>query len=413
MSRHYARISPPPLKRRKVAPSSITTEVPTTPASASPPKRTIRLFSWNINGINPFLPSSSKKITSFFKPSQPSGDSRNDDPLNPETQGPSLRTFLRRHNWPEILFLQEIKIKRGDDKTEASLLSSLNTPLDSSDDLGEDGTRSYTLHTSLPRDKYNAKGFGGKLYGVATIIRQDFAERFVEKVRYPEWDLEGRVSIVEMRSQWQSDVGEGSPNTTVKAERVPVKPLAMINIYAVNGTSAPYRSPKTGLVSGTRHDHKLAFHTRLRDECLDLESKGFHVVVAGDLNVARGLWDGHPNLRTFPRQHCLNRSDFNGEFFGEEDNKRAGAYLSRDDGRGSEKCLDAVDVYRATHGERRKYTWISRNGEWGSSCDRVDLIFVSKGLWENGRVAGADILDSPLERGPSDHVPVWVEIIMG
>ncbi|KAM7210122.1 Endonuclease/exonuclease/phosphatase [Rhypophila decipiens] len=418
MSRNYDRISPPPLKRRKVAPSSIPTEVPTTPASASPPKRAIRLFSWNINGISPLVPSSSKKITSFFGPSQPNGNSLNNDPLNLETQGPSLRAFLRRHNWPEILFLQEIKIKQGDDKTEALLLSSLNTPLDSSDDLGEDGTRSYTLHTSLPRDKYNAKGFGGKLYGVATIIRQDFAERFVEKVRYPDWDLEGRVSIVEMKrtqnitSSRPSDIGNSGPFPRPHTE--PIKPLAMMNIYAVNGTSAPYRSPKTGLVSGTRHDHKLAFHTRLRDECLDLESKGFHVVVAGDLNVARGLWDGHPKLRTFPKQHCLNRSDFNVKFFGEDDNKRAGAYLSKNDGKKGtgEKCLDAVDVYRATHGDRRKYTWISRNGEWGSSCDRVDLIFVSKGLWEAGRVVGADILDSPLERGPSDHVPIWIEINM-
>lgn len=404
MNRNRDKISPPPLKRRKVASSPIPpilTEIPTQPVSRSA-KQTIRLFSWNINGIDAFLPSSSKTITQFFKPSNSiSNEARHthDEPTRGSHE-PSLRTFLRRHNWPEILFLQEIKLRYGDNKTQAALLASLNAPLDSTEDGEGDEARTYTVYTSLPRDKYNAKGFGGKLYGVATIIRQDIARRQVERVRYPDWDLEGRVSIVEMKNHDDSKC----------------KPLAMVNIYAVNGTSAPYRSPQTGIVTGTRHDHKLAFHTRLRDECLDLESKGFHVVVAGDLNIARGFWDGYPNLRTFPKQHCVNRADFNAKFFAEEDNSRAGAYvLELDDGQegqAQQKCLDAVDVYRGMHGYRRKYTYFPRNKEWGSSCDRVDLIFVSKGLWKDRRVVGTDILDSPMARGPSDHVPIWVEIAM-
>ncbi|KAM7207224.1 Endonuclease/exonuclease/phosphatase [Naviculisporaceae sp. PSN 640] len=390
-------ISPPPLKRRKVAASPSSEEVATMPTSQSA-RQTIRLFSWNINGIDAFLPSSSTKITTFFKPSN--SESKKASPTYDGPTGnshePSLRTFLRRHNWPEILFLQEIKLKQGDTKREASLLATLSTPLSPTGDGEVDEARIYTVHTSLPRDKYNVKGFGGKLYGVATIMRRDFAQRHVQNVRYPDWDLEGRVSIVEMKN---------NDNSTFK-------PLAILNIYAVNGTSAPYRSPQSGLVIGTRHDHKLAFHIKLRDECHNLESKGFHVVVAGDLNIARGLWDGYPNLRTFPKQHCLNRADFNAKFFGEEDNIRAGAYVLGEERKEKQKCLDAVDVYRGLYGDRRKYTYFSRNKEWGSSCDRVDLIFVSGDLWKEGRVVGADILDSPIERGPSDHVPIWVEIAM-
>lgn len=441
MGRHHDEISPPPLKRRKVAarsssPHGISTEISTKPAPPTE-KQTIRLFSWNINGIDAFLPSQSTKITKFFKPSTSRSDASRTTDKRGQTAS-SLRAFLRRHNWPEILFLQEIKIKQGDTKTEASLLSSLNTPLDPTDNDNkevvlagdmhvDDDTRSYTLHTSLPRDKYNARGFGGKLYGVATILRADFSRRHVERVRYPAWDLEGRVSIVEMRKD--DAAVEEQEDGYSKTECRPVRrPLALINVYAVNGTSAPYRSPRTGVVTGTRHDHKLAFHARLRDECLDLERSGFHVVVAGDLNVARGLWDGYPNLRTFPRQHCLNRANFNAVFFGEHDNYRAGAYVIKS-GSGSptgtgtgtgngqkndeEKSLDAVDVYRGIHGQRRKYTYFPRTKEWGSSCDRVDLIFVSKGLWQAGRVQGTDILDSPLERGPSDHVPIWAEIEIG
>jgi exonuclease III len=346
------------------------------------------VFSWNINGIEPFLPPSSLKITSFFTPSNPSAPK----PVS-ESETSGLRAFLSRHGWPEVLFLQELKIKQGDSKTLAALSSSLNTQLESNanDTLADNHT--YILNTVLPRDKHNARGFQGKLYGVGTILRTDFARDHVARVRHVDWDLEGRVSIVEMR-----------PSSGCAKS----KPLALINVYAVNGTLAPYRSPEDGQIVGTRHDHKLAFHSRLRDECLALEARSFHVVVAGDLNVARGVLDGHPNLRSFPKQHCINRADFNAKFFGEEDNRRAQTYM---DGR-ADKCLDAVDVFRAMHGAERRYTYYPRSRDWGSSCDRVDLIFVSKGLWEAGRVAQTGILNTPQERGLSDHVPLWVDVAM-
>lgn len=251
---------------------------------------------------------------------------------------------------------------------------------------------SYTVDTVLPRDKYNAKGFQGKLYGVGTILRTDFARRYVTRVRSVDWDLEGRVSVVETCNPH----GE--------------RPLALVNVYAVNGTSAPYKSPQTGKVVGTRHDHKLAFHSRLRDECLLLESRGFDVVIAGDLNIARGPLDGHPNLRTWPAQHCRNRADFNAKFFGGEDNVRAKAYLEAELEKEKGARFDGVDVFRALHGEERRYTYHPRTKQWGASCDRVDLIIASKRLWDAGRVRGAGICDSPLERGTSDHVPLWVEV---
>ncbi|KAL2126126.1 hypothetical protein VTI74DRAFT_1643 [Chaetomium olivicolor] len=438
-------ISPPPVKRRKLA--TLSAE-PRPPAAPSQPTetfttlsnymktpRSFRLFSWNINGVAPYLPSQTTTITSFFKPSDAS-----QQPPRPKPN--SLRTFLSRHNFPEALFLQELKIQNGNTKALATLLTSLNAPLNENDTLSD--SRTYTLDTVLPRDKFNAKGFQGKLYGVGTILRADFAREHVARVREAAWDLEGRVSVVELHH-----ASESSPNRH--------KPLALVNVYAVNGTSAPYRSPATGLVVGTRHDHKLAFHSRLRDECLALEGSGFCVVVAGDVNVARGLWDGYPNLRTWPRQHCVNRADFNRKFFGEADCGRANAYVGisgstgdrgrdadgNDEGEGGdwkerkngteedgggqgnreqeekrrrerkrekEKCLDAVDVFRAMHGDERRYTYYPRTREWGSSCDRVDMVFVSRGLWESGRVRRTGILDTPQERGLSDHVPLWVEV---
>ncbi|KAK3306500.1 Endonuclease/exonuclease/phosphatase [Chaetomium strumarium] len=429
-------ISPPPAKRRRVAPAAISAFTD----SESKGKITkedmrlpsIRLFSWNINGIGPLLPSQTTRITSFFKPLN--GDWDN-SPAAGQPKLNGLRAFLSRHNWPEVLFLQELKIAEGDSKTLAALLSALNTPSSAEGDKAPADTRTYTLDAALPRDRFNVRGFQGKLYGVGTILRTDFAREHVARVRDVDWDREGRVSIVELKNKkkkkrrlTQSQQHEHDNDDTTDAEDYR-RPLALINVYAVNGTSAPYRSPRDGgRAVGTRHDHKRAFHSRLRDECLALEARGFHVVVAGDVNVARGRLDGYPNLRSFPREHCANRADFNVKFFGPEDNARAQAYCGVHDKEGGdgekeeekeeqkekekERCLDAVDVFRAMHGAERRYTYYPRSGEWGSSCDRVDMVFVSKGLWGAGQVLGTGILDTPQERGLSDHVPLWVEIAM-
>ncbi len=301
-----------------------------------PSANTTRLFSWNINGIDLFLPNTSKKITSFFKPttsrsSLASSRSSNPRPngqyghLPDEVEQPSLRGFLARHKWPEVLFLQELKIKHGDTKALAAILASINNPLacrsNSQESVGDTG-HTYTLITVLPRDRCNARGLGGsgKLYGVGTLLREDFAREWVACVREVGWDYEGRVSVVELKSPAHSpvtkhneDVGGKTREASKENERS--KPVALVNVYAVNGTSSPYRSPRTGAVIGTRHDRKLDFHRLLRDECICLQERGYHVVVAGDMNVARGVLDGYPGLRTWPRQHCVNWADFGRKFF--------------------------------------------------------------------------------------------------
>lgn len=411
-------ISPPPTKRRRKGEGEKGKSFSEPEATIRSSLRCIRIFSWNINGIQSFLPSSTTPITSFFKPVQTQLKRAIDDGPSDKDQEPGrppigspLRAFLARHEWPEVLFLQELKINRQDQKTPVALLSALNTPIDSGDMLTV-STR-YTLDVNLPRDKFNARGFGGKLYGVGTILREDFASQHVATVRHAEWDLEGRVSIVELqRASNDSDereTGSGQPG-----ERDEQCPLALINVYAVNGTSAPYRSPEDGQRAGTRHDHKISFHSKLRDECLQLEKRGFDVVVAGDLNVARGRLDGHPNLRTWPKQHCTNRADFNTKFFGRDDNKGADAYVGGGDVNSGEPSFKGVDVFRALRGKERRYTYHPRGeNEWGSSCDRVDLIIASSGLYQRGGTDDTGILDSPQERGTSDHVPLWVSVKLG
>lgn len=412
-------ISPPPIKRRRKDEREERNDFVQLETTAQSGMRCIRIFSWNINGVQSFLPSSNVPITSFFKPvsnqlkRDSDGESLNktSGPCKPPSVGSPLRAFLSRHNWPEVLFLQELKINRQDQKTPAALLSALNMPLGSNDPVT--ASSKYTLDVNLPRDRFNARGFGGKLYGVGTILREDFASQHVATVRHAEWDLEGRVSIVELQRPSHGSPERGTESGG-RSESDTSRPLAIINVYAVNGTSAPYRSPESGQTAGTRHDHKISFHSKLRDECLQLEKRGFDVVVAGDLNVARGRLDGHPNLRTWPKQHCVNRADFNTKFFGQDDNRRADAYVGQDDVNSGGICFQGVDVFRALRGKERKYTYHPRGeNEWGSSCDRVDLIIASKSLYENGGIYDTGILDSPQERGTSDHVPLWARVKFG
>lgn len=408
-------ISPPPTKRQRKSEGDKVVSFSQVQSTAQTDMRYIRIFSWNINGVQSFLPPSTAPITSFFKP-VPRQTKRTIDGNPPVSKKPSyagspLRAFLARHRWPEVLFLQELKINRQDQKTAAALLSALNTPVDLDGPVS--ATSRYTLDVNLPRDKFNAQGFGGKLYGVGTILREDFATQYSATVRHAEWDLEGRVSIVELQRPSSQGL-ERKSGSGEHTKRGALHPLALVNVYAVNGTSAPYRSSDNGQTVGTRHDHKRAFHSKLRDECLQLEKRGFDVVVAGDLNVARGQLDGHPNLRTSPRQHCINRADFNSKFFGKDDNDQAGAYIDQSDVNSVEPSFQGIDVFRALRGKERKYTYYPRGeNEWGSSCDRVDLIIASKSLYEKTGIDDTGILDSPQERGTSDHVPLWVKVKLG
>lgn len=135
-----------------------------------------------------------------------------------------------------------------------------------------------------------------------------------------------------------------------------------------------------------------------------LEEKGFACIVAGDLNIARKPIDGHPNLRTFPKQHCLNRADFESRFFGEQ--KRAESKSKPQD-----QGLGFVDSFRYFWGEEHTgYTYYPRGRPFGSSCDRVDMILVSRSLETS--LLSAGICETEADRGPSDHVPLWCTLKM-
>ena len=332
-------ISPPPLSRKHPRTTDSNHVADTLPSRTD--ARSVCIFSWNVNGVAPLL---QKQLS--FEPGS----------LSP------LRSFLKRHDWPQLLCLQEVKISSKDLATQNQLGLAANDGK-----AAEEPT--YTVFFSLPRDKYNATGFGGQVHGVASVIRNDFAGGICV-TRKPSWDLEGRVLIHEHEAG-----------------------LVIINGYWVNGTANPHRNPDTVKISGTQHDHKLRFHQHMLEDTLRLENDGRQVVLIGDMNIARARLDGRPNLRSSPVQHVKNRADFNSKFFTDE------------------KGMQGIDVFRQLHGDAEKFTYHPRGRIWGESCDRVDLIIVSQALNNTlHAVMGTDICDSPRERGHSDHVPLWISI---
>jgi len=186
------------------------------------------------------------------------------------------------------------------------------------------------------------------MYGVATFAKGRW------RGEVPQWDREGRVVVVRRRG------------------------LAIVNVYAVNGTSKPYFD-EAGQVAGDRHELKRRFQSSVLDLGRELQSQG-DVVMAGDWNVSRAAEDTHPRLRT-EEPHARARAELNARI--------------RDDA--------FVDVWRAHHPGERRYTWFNRRAR-GLDAARVDFVLLSSNLAR--RVRAAEILD-PLPL--SDHAPVLVE----
>ncbi|RYO97047.1 hypothetical protein DL765_011345 [Monosporascus sp. GIB2] len=410
------RISPPPLRRQKHSPIvAPTQDTQRSAGSFASTPGTLSIFSWNVNGIAPFVQGYLQKpISAFFKPSPAAGKKRRrgatDDDVTTDSEDDgvkeavemgdlmkegkaSLRAVLQRYRWPHILFLQEVKIKAGDTKTMAAVKLAVNDAGEHTrsdrmrnarghvdgTDIGkkgpyaawlEDGGPEYDVQFNLPADPRNAKGFGGKVYGVAAIIRKDFMHRYVQSVREVAWDREGRVQIIETGElsfpldpdpearPTSSDEIEPGNKTSEKGRSEFAAKFAIINIYAVNGTSNRYYNTQTGVEVGTRHDRKLAVHTELLREAHALQHKGFQVIIAGDLNVARSELDGYPNLRTWPHQHVLNRLDFNTKFFTKHpiNNISSRVSYSKDAATSTEESIqgfDGIDTFRHVHGTER------------------------------------------------------------
>ena len=259
-------------------------------------------------------------------------------------RGGEFRSHVGDLGNPEVLCLQEIALRPQD----TDLIEAMRGLVPG-----------YRCEAALCDDPRNVTFRGGRAYGVATFVRDDLGA--VTAMR-PSWDREGRVVVV-----------------TLAAHE-----LAVVNLYAVNGTPRPYYDPATGAKTGDRHAYKRRFQDQLLAMATELAADR-DVVLAGDWNVSPTELDVTPRLRT-EEPHATARSQLAASL-------AAGGW---------------VDVYRAAHPDRAAYTWFGRTRTGRLDAARVDYIIVSPGLAP--RVTSAEILADPRLRIGTDHAPIAVTI---
>jgi hypothetical protein len=134
------------------------------------------------------------------------------------------------------------------------------------------------------------------------------------------------------------------------------KAIAVVNVYAVNGTSKPYYD-RTERVAG---DRKRRFQSSVMDLGWELRKHG-GVVMAGDWNVSRLAVDTFPRLRT-EEPHARARAELNARLISD----------------------GFVDVWRERHAQERAYTWFNRRAR-GLDAARFDYILVSQDIVQRVR----------------------------
>lgn len=257
-----------------------------------------------------------------------------------------LPQVARRLGMPDVLCLQEIRLRPVDTGMIARARAALE---------------GYDCELALSDDPRNASFRGGRTHGVATYVRGALGAGHQRL----DWDREGRVLIT----------------------RLPRHELAVVNVYAVNGTDKPYFDHELGRVFEDRHAFKRRFNQRLQQACAGLREEGLSLLLIGDWNISRTALDTFPRLRS-EGPHALARAQFNERFIPE---------------------LDVVDVFRELHPDERAYTWFNRRTPPGRlDAARVDFALLSRSLLL--RVRSAGIFDAPEDRFASDHAPLYVRI---
>ncbi|TFY68692.1 hypothetical protein EVJ58_g852 [Rhodofomes roseus] len=305
-------------KSRTEAPSSVAQ--PTAPG-------TIKILSWNVETPVPFLDLTPRKA----------GPSS----VKPASNLSLLRDVIARHGYPEFICLQEVRARHTDKEWIASLKNAPN---------GKGDGPQYTTFTSL-----NRAPRGQRHFGVVTYAKNPDD---IANAREVDWDAEGRVMILEMKSGW-----------------------ALVNVYALNGSEYMWRDATGRSPPKTRNERKREFNQLLMQECRMMQQRGLRLVLVGDFNISLTKRDCVPRLRTeYP--HSLARKEF-------MDNIIAG--------------LDVVDVYRTLHGDRSALSWFAKGKPQGSDAARVDYALVERSI--ANRVTESEYFQDPEERAHSDHAP--------
>ncbi|KAI0092842.1 Endonuclease/exonuclease/phosphatase [Irpex rosettiformis] len=299
-----------------------------------PSQRSTTILSWNIETPVPF----------FVLPTKKTGSLPNHAKARPH----HLRELVARHDYPDFLCLQEVLARLSDVDWIADLGRAVNGRI-------RDRGPKYTPYMSLNRSTRGQRHFG-------TVTFAKHPES-IERYREVEWDSEGRVVILEMKSGW-----------------------ALVNVYALNGSEAPWKDPTGEGLPKSRNERKREFNRLLLKECQEMQKRGLRLVLIGDFNISLTALDCYPRLRMeYP--HMLARKEFNEKFI-------PGA--------------NVVDIFREVHGDCLVFSWFAKGKPQGADCARVDYALVERTLIS--RVLETGYLEDSGERAHSDHAPVWLAL---
>ncbi|KZT12462.1 uncharacterized protein LAESUDRAFT_688987 [Laetiporus sulphureus 93-53] len=309
------------------APKKTRTIPPPPEPIPGPQANLTRILSWNVETPVPFLQLPPRKVGTSVAPG---------------TRLSLLRDLLIRHDLPDFVCLQEVRARQTDKAWISALHNAAN--------YHRKGGPKYSMYTALNQAKT-----GQRHFGVVTYVKD--RER-VAIAREVDWDAEGRVLILEMKSGW-----------------------ALVNVYALNGSEYMWRDLTLKSAPKTRNERKREFNRLLLQECRAMQERGLRLVLTGDFNISLTKRDCVPRLRT-EHPHSLARKEFNDEFI---------------------PGLDLVDVYRALHGDRPAFSWFAKGKPQGADCARVDYALVERSLMDS--VVDSTYFEDSTERGHSDHAP--------
>ena len=219
---------------------------------------------------------------------------------------------------------------------------------------------------AFPHDEFSAIGWnaaahGQKTYnGVAILSRHDITDV-----------MKGLPCLTE---DDKADEQSRYIEATVAGFRVG-------SIYLPNGNPCP----------GPKFDYKLAWRKRLHSRAQALFAEEIPAVLGGDYNVMPQEID------------CYDPSAWAGDALWHMDSRAAFFSLLN---------LGYTDAIRAIHPQSAQYSyWDYQAGAWQRDNGiRIDHLLLSPEASSRLKHAGIDKRPRGLER-PSDHTPVWVEVV--
>jgi exonuclease III len=316
----------------------------------TPPEEQFQVVTWQVNNIKHLIKHPKSK------------DKDSEDEL-------PIRMFIKDHDYPAIVCLQDIRIHRLDEEMkddvrravnegeglQYEVFFSLRGARHMDYELRENAKYEFTQERHQPKNEIS-----GIWYGVCTLVREDYVEylQIEEGAGQPEWDVWGRFNILKLITpDWKlavfncffPDVARrGSKKTRALAftgarfddieaatdpdskevskeftdrwfntARDAYLPQDREQLEAEGYPDVVIRDMGTT----TKDDHyfRAQLHKRVVREARECAKNGFHILLIGSMNISPRDWD-HIAVKRRPqgfkpeKDHVINRMDFEHKF---------------------------------------------------------------------------------------------------